>query len=136
MKRLHVHVAVEDLETAIGFYSALFSAPPSIVEADYAKWSLEDPRANFAISARGRAAGVDHLGIEVETDEALAEIENRLTRSGITARGEREANCCYAVSDKAWTVDPAGVRWEAFHTLRPAPSRAAEAKTVCCPTCA
>ncbi|MGH7010343.1 MAG: hypothetical protein ACREEX_05850, partial [Caulobacteraceae bacterium] len=122
------------LETAIGFYSAFFSTPPSVVAADYAKWSLEDPRANFAISTCGAAAGVDHLGIEVETDDDLADIESRLRRAGIGSWGEREANCCYAVSDKAWAVDPAGVRWEAFHTLGPA--GAVEVKTVCCPTCA
>ncbi len=112
MKRLHVHVAVEDIEKSRAFYSTLFGAEPSVVEADYAKWMLEDPRVNFAISARGRAGGVDHLGIQVETADELAGIAARLKATV----SETDTACCYARSDKEWAVDPSGIRWESFLT--------------------
>jgi len=116
MKRLHVHVAVDDLEHSIGFYSALFAAQPAVRKADYAKWMLDDPRVNFAISMRGRAAGLDHLGIQVENKDELAEIYGRLQQAGGTVIAQGETTCCYARSEKSWIDDPAGIAWETFLT--------------------
>jgi catechol 2,3-dioxygenase-like lactoylglutathione lyase family enzyme len=116
MKRLHVHVAVDDLQKSIGFYSTLFAAEPAVVKPDYAKWMLEDPRVNFAISARGRAAGVDHLGIQVENDDELAEVYDRLKRAEAPVLEVGGTTCCYAKSEKSWVIDPQGVAWETFHT--------------------
>lgn len=116
MKRLHVHVAVEDIEKSRAFYSTLFGAEPSVVEPDYAKWMLEDPRVNFAISARGRVGGVDHLGIQVETADELAGIAARLKAAEQATVSETDTACCYARSDKEWAVDPSGIRWESFLT--------------------
>jgi catechol 2,3-dioxygenase-like lactoylglutathione lyase family enzyme len=118
MKRLHVHVAVDDLEKSIDFYSTLFTAPPSVVKDDYAKWMLDDPRVNFAISSRGaRADGVDHLGIQVESDAELRELSARLKAAGETTRDQEATTCCYAQSNKAWVDDPSGIRWETFFTF-------------------
>jgi len=117
MKRLHVHMAVDDLAKSIGFYSTLFAAPPSVVKPDYAKWMLEDPRVNFAISARGGKAGVDHLGIQVENDEELGEVYDRLRHAEAPVLEEGATTCCYAQSEKSWVTDPQGVPWEAFHTF-------------------
>ena len=118
MKRLHVHVAVDNLEKSIGFYSTLFAAPPSVIKDDYAKWMLDDPRVNFAISTRGgRADGVDHLGIQVETDAELRELSARLKAAGETTRDQEATTCCYAQSNKAWVDDPSGIRWETFFTF-------------------
>lgn len=117
MKRLHVHVAVEDLERSIGFYSALFGSAPTVSKPDYAKWMLDDPRVNFAISDRAVAAGVDHLGIQTDTGEELAELAGRLKAAGETTADQPGASCCYARSDKSWVSDPSGLRWETFHTL-------------------
>ncbi len=116
MKRLHVHVAVDNLERSIGFYSTLFAAQPSVTKSDYAKWMLDDPKVNFAISTRG-ASGVDHLGIQVETDDELRELAGRLKAAGEATRDEEAATCCYAQSNKAWINDPSGVRWETFFTF-------------------
>ncbi|QOG23666.1 MULTISPECIES: ArsI/CadI family heavy metal resistance metalloenzyme [Bradyrhizobium] len=116
MKRLHVHVSVEDLSRSIEFYSALFASEPSVVKADYAKWMLEDPRVNFAISTRGRAAGLDHLGIQVETGEELQEVYARLRQAGGDIIEQGQTTCCYAKSEKSWIDDPAGIAWETFHT--------------------
>jgi hypothetical protein len=116
MKRLHVHVAVDGLERSIGFYSTLFGAPPSVVKADYAKWMLDDPRVNFAISDRGRAAGIDHVGIQTDTGDELAELATRLKAAGEQTVDQTATACCYARSDKAWVNDPSGVKWETFHT--------------------
>jgi catechol 2,3-dioxygenase-like lactoylglutathione lyase family enzyme len=116
MKRLHVHVSVEDLTQSIGFYSALFAAQPAVIKTDYAKWMLDDPRVNFAISTRGRAAGLDHLGIQVESAEELQEVYARLHAAGGTVTEQGETACCYARSEKAWIDDPAGIAWETFHT--------------------
>ena len=116
MKRLHVHVSVEDLDRAIGFYGALFAARPSFVKQDYAKWMLEDPRVNFAISARGRAAGIDHLGIQVENKDELSDVYARLHRAGGDILEEGATTCCYAKSEKSWIDDPAGIAWETFLT--------------------
>ena len=117
MKRLHVHVAVEDLGKSIGFYSTLFGAEPSVVKDDYAKWMLDDPRVNFAISDRARVVGIDHLGIQVENGAELAELAGRLKAAGEVTRDQEATTCCYAKSDKAWVNDPNGIRWETFHTL-------------------
>lgn len=118
MKRLHVHVAVDDLAKSVGFYSTLFGAKPSVTKADYAKWMLDDPRVNFAISARaGRTDGVDHLGIQVETDGELRELAGRLKAAGEATRDQEATTCCYAQSNKAWVNDPSGIRWETFFTF-------------------
>lgn len=117
MKRLHLHIAVEDLDRSIGFYSTLFGAQPSVVKDDYAKWMLEDPRVNLAISRRDRAAGVDHVGVQAETSAELAEIATRLKAAGETTFDQEATTCCYAKSDKSWVTDPSGVRWETFHTF-------------------
>ena len=118
MKRLHVHVAVDNLERSIGFYSTLFAARPTVTKDDYAKWMLDDPKVNFAISARGlRADGVDHLGIQVETDAELRELSGRLKQAGETTRDQEATTCCYAQSNKAWVNDPSGIRWETFFTF-------------------
>ena len=121
MKRLHVHLGVADLEASIRFYSALFAAEPRVRHADYAKWQLEDPRVNFAISTRGKAPGLDHLGIQVESADELKEIEGRLAAAELPALAQTDAACCYAKSDKHWTLDPQGVAWESFHTLAQIP---------------
>lgn len=116
MKRLHLHVGVPSIEQAIAFYSILFDAPPSVLKDDYAKWMLEDPRVNFAISARTHAVGVDHVGMQVENVEELGELAARLKAAGETTFDQVATTCCYAESDKSWVTDPAGVRWEAFFT--------------------
>ncbi len=116
MKRLHVHVAVDDLDRSIGFYSALFATEPSVTKPDYAKWMLDDPRVNFAISMRGAAAGVEHLGIQVEDAGELAEVYARLEKADAPVVEEGKTTCCYARSEKSWITDPQGVVWETFLT--------------------
>jgi hypothetical protein len=116
MKRLHLHVSVPDIGPAIAFYSTLFDAPPSVVKDDYAKWMLEDPRVNLAISSRARAAGIDHVGVQVDSTEELAELAGRLKAAGATTFDQAATTCCYAMSDKSWVTDTAGVRWETFFT--------------------
>jgi hypothetical protein len=116
MKRFHVHVAVEDLTRSIGFYSALFAAEPSIIKADYAKWMLDDPRVNFAISTRGRQPGLDHLGIQAESSDELKDIYARLHEADGNVIEQGQTACCYAKSEKSWIDDPAGISWETFHT--------------------
>jgi catechol 2,3-dioxygenase-like lactoylglutathione lyase family enzyme len=118
MKRLHVHLAVEDLDASIRFYSQLFAAQPSVRKPDYARWMLEDPRANFAISQRGGPPGVQHLGIQVESRTELAEVYGRLLRAGRPVIEEGETLCCYAQSEKSWVDDPQGISWETFLTVR------------------
>jgi len=116
MKRLHIHMAVENLPQSIGFYSALFAAQPGVVKKDYAKWMLEDPRVNFAISTRGRQPGLDHLGIQVENTDELQEVYARLHKAGGNIIEQGQTACCYAKSEKSWIDDPAGVAWETFLT--------------------
>jgi len=117
MKRLHVHMAVDNLDQSIRFYSTLFASAPSVVKVDYAKWMLEDPRVNFAISTHnGRAAGLDHLGIQVENTAELHEVYGRLEKAERPVLNEGATTCCYAKSEKSWISDPAGVAWETFHT--------------------
>lgn len=116
MKRLHVHVAVEDLAQSVRFYSSLFAAEPTILKGDYAKWMLDDPRVNFAISQCGGAPGIEHLGIQVETAEELQEVYGRLREAGRPVLEEGATTCCYAKSEKSWIADPQNVAWEAFLT--------------------
>ena len=116
MKRLHVHVSVANLDQSIGFYSALFAAKPSVVKSDYAKWMLDDPRVNFAISMRGNAPGVDHLGIQVESGEELQDVYGRLRQAGGEVLEVGATTCCYAKSEKSWIDDPTGIAWETFLT--------------------
>jgi len=116
MKRLHVHVSVQDLDTSVRFYSKLFAAEPAVRKEDYAKWMLEDPRVNFAISQRGGKPGVQHLGIQVEDRTELAEVYTRLRRAEGPMIEEGTTTCCYAHSEKSWIDDPQGVPWESFLT--------------------
>ncbi|TAM49499.1 MAG: glyoxalase/bleomycin resistance/dioxygenase family protein [Paraburkholderia sp.] len=121
MKRFHVHVHVDDLAKSVAFYTKLFAAEPAKLEADYAKWMLDDPRINFAISTRGTKAGVDHLGFQVEDAADLAELAQRAKAADMALLDQGETTCCYARSDKHWIVDPQGIAWEHFHTLDNAP---------------
>jgi catechol 2,3-dioxygenase-like lactoylglutathione lyase family enzyme len=137
MKRMHLHVGVADLSGSIRFYETLFGAPPSVVKDDYAKWMLDDPRVNFAISARGRDAGLDHLGIQAESGEELGEIAARLKAAGHETLDQSATTCCYAQSNKSWVRDPSGLRWETFFTFNVAPiygedEPAAAASSSCC----
>lgn len=116
MKRFHVHLGVPDLAASIRFYSDLFGKPPSVAKPDYAKWMLDDPRVNFAISSRPAAIGLDHLGLQAENAEELTEIGDRLEAADAIALAEQGTTCCYARSDKFWAEDPQGTRWESFHT--------------------
>lgn len=121
MKRFHIHVAVTDLEESTRFYAAMFGAAPTVVKPDYAKWMLDDPRINFAISARGSAAGLNHLGFQADSNEELEEIHARLQNADSAITAEKGANCCYAKSDKYWVQDPSGIAWESFHSLNTIP---------------
>lgn len=116
MKRMHVHVAVEDLSQSIGFYSALFATKPVVVKPDYAKWMLDDPRVNFAISTRGKQPGLDHLGIQVESKGELSDVYRRLRQAGGTVLEQGQTTCCYTKSEKSWIQDPSGISWETFFT--------------------
>ena len=121
MKRLHVHVAVHDIQQSVRFYSALFAAQPSVTKDDYAKWMLDDPRVNFAISKRGAKTGLDHLGIQAENEAELEGIGSQLAQADVSTLAQKGASCCYAKSDKYWTIDPQGIAWESFHTLDSVP---------------
>ena len=116
MKRLHMHVSVPDIEQAIAFYSSLFGAAPVVVKDDYAKWMVEDPCVNLAISSRSRGTGVDHVGIQVDSADELGALAARLKAAGSMTFDQEATTCCYAKSDKSWVTDPAGVRWETFFT--------------------
>ena len=141
MKRLHVHVAVHDIPQSIRFYSALFAAQPAVTKDDYAKWMLDDPRVNFAISKRSAKTGLDHLGIQAENEAELEAIGSQLAQADVSTLQQKGASCCYAKSDKYWTLDPQGIAWESFHTLGTVPvygedgrfrSAQPEKKTACC----
>lgn len=121
MKRFHIHVAVTDLTASIRFYSSLFGTEPTVVKSDYAKWMLDDPRVNFAISQRGASPGLDHLGVQVENEAELTEMHDRLEGAALPVDTEMNATCCYAKSNKYWTVDPQGIAWESYHTLNDIP---------------
>ncbi len=116
MKRIHLHVSVPEIEPAIAFYSTMLGAEPNVIKSDYAKWMLDDPRVNLAISSRARATGVDHVGIQVDSQDELGELAARLKAAGETTFDQEATTCCYAQSDKSWVTDPAGVRWETFYT--------------------
>lgn len=120
-KRFHVHLHVDALERSIDFYSRLFAAAPTRRESDYAKWMLEDPPVNFAISTRGHAAGIDHLGIQTDNPEELAALQQRARQADLALEIEGETTCCYARSEKHWVTDPQGIAWEHFHTLADVP---------------
>lgn len=122
MNRFHVHLNVADLASSVRFYSQLFASQPTVLKDDYAKWMLEDPRVNFAISNTGRNPGIDHLGIQAESSEELATLGHRLDAAGGSLVSEEATVCCYAKSDKLWTEDPQGTRWETFHTVGEATS--------------
>jgi catechol-2,3-dioxygenase len=139
MKRFHVHVAVHDLDQSVRFYSTLFGAAPAVKKDDYAKWMLDDPRVNFAISTRAGKTGIDHLGMQTETSAELEEVGSRLAQADVSLLPQKGASCCYAKSDKYWTIDPQGIAWESFHTLDSVPlyggdsrAKAAEPQTACC----
>ena len=117
MKRLHIHIAVNELAESIKFYSTIFNASPSKEYEDYAKWDLTDPAVNFAISKRGHSSGINHLGIQVDSEEELEEIAQRLDKADISSSKQKGTSCCYAHSNKHWALDPQGIAWESFHTL-------------------
>lgn len=138
MKRFHVHVAVADLAQSIQFYSTLFNTEPGVKKDDYAKWMLDDPRINFAISTRGREPGLDHLGIQVEDSDDLQEISLRLKAAQQPILEQEQTTCCYAKADKAWAHDPQGIAWESFYTTDTATTYGEDAdfttqgKSACC----
>jgi catechol 2,3-dioxygenase-like lactoylglutathione lyase family enzyme len=129
MKRFHVHVAVDELEASIRFYSSVFGVPPTVHKSDYAKWMIEDPRINFAISSRAARTGVDHLGFQVDSDEELTALRKQVADAEIVTFDQRQTQCCYARSDKYWITDPQGIAWETFHTLGEAQIYAADTAT-------
>jgi catechol 2,3-dioxygenase-like lactoylglutathione lyase family enzyme len=139
MKRFHVHLHVDDLARSVGFYSRLFAAEPARLEDDYAKWMLQDPPVNFAISTRGTQAGVDHLGIQTDDPAELAAMKARAEAADLSLENEGETTCCYARSEKHWVTDPQGIAWEHFHTLADIPvfnesSPQTPAAACCAPT--
>lgn len=135
MKRFHVHLHVDDLTKSIAFYSKLFAAEPSRVESDYAKWMLEDPRVNFAISTRGAKPGIDHLGLQTDNPEELAAMKARAEAADMALLDEGNTTCCYARSEKHWVTDPQGIAWEHFHTLGNIPVFSECATTSASPAC-
>ncbi|HEY3300604.1 MAG TPA: ArsI/CadI family heavy metal resistance metalloenzyme [Methylophilaceae bacterium] len=137
MKRMHLHVSVDDLGKSIAFYSTLFGTAPSVAKPDYAKWMLDDPLVNFAISQRGAKVGLDHIGIQVDNDDELSEIKARLEAADMSVLTQEGTTCCYAKSDKHWVQDPSGLAWETYHTLDSAPTfndspENDTASTACC----
>lgn len=135
MKRFHIHIGVDKLEESIRFYSALFGAEPVKTKPDYAKWMLDDPRINFAISTRANKKGVDHLGIQVEEESELNELRSRLETADMAVLEEGTTTCCYARSDKSWIQDPAGIPWEAYRTMEDArffSGNADSSESACC----
>jgi catechol-2,3-dioxygenase len=122
MKRLHIHLAVDNLDQNIQFYSTLFSCAPTVQHDDYAKWMLDDPRVNFAISNRSAKLGLDHLGIQAEDDQELQMIKQRLDATQKPVETQEQAACCYMRSDKYWITDPQGIAWESFHSLSEIPT--------------
>jgi hypothetical protein len=143
MNRFHLHLHVADLATSVGFYSKLFGAEPTRLEADYAKWMIEDPRLNFAISTRGHATGIDHLGLQTDDEDGLGLLKSRMLAAGMALKDEGATSCCYARSEKHWVTDPQGIAWEHFHTLgdipvfsetsASAPAGEASVAKACCP---
>lgn len=137
MKRFHVHVSVDDLDANVRFYSTVFGKPPTVLKPDYAKWMVEDPRINFAISKRGIKSGVDHLGIQVESETELTALRDQVAAAEIAALDQPNSECCYALSDKYWITDPQGIAWETFHSLDLIPMYGETERTqtsACCAT--
>ena len=140
MKRFHVHAHVADLDASVAFYTKMFAAPPTRLEDGYAKWMIEDPRINFAISTRGGRPGIDHLGIQTDTEEELSVLKTQAEAADMTLLDVGETTCCYARSDKYWLTDPQGIAWEQFHTLGEIPifsqpkAPAVAAAPACCAT--
>ena len=135
MKRFHVHVSVDDLDANIRFYSNVFGIPPTVLKPDYAKWMVDDPRINFAISKRGLKPGIDHLGVQVESDAELTALRRQVAAADVSVLDQPDADCCYARSDKYWTADPQGIAWETFYTLDSIPIYGETdrvEKTACC----
>lgn len=136
MKRMHLHISVDNLEQSIGFYNTLFGSSPAVQKPDYAKWMLDDPLVNFAISQRGMKAGLDHIGIQVETEHELEELRHRLDQADLSLVSQSGTTCCYAKSDKHWVQDPSGIAWETYRSLASAPTfndqAQDEASTACC----
>lgn len=136
MKRMHLHVSVDDINKSIGFYSSLFGSAPTVSKPDYAKWMLDDPLVNFAISNRGATPGLDHVGIQVESDTELSEIKERLEKAELSLLTQEGTTCCYAKSDKHWVQDPSGIAWETYRTLDAAPTfsgqETVESNGACC----
>jgi hypothetical protein len=130
MKRFHVHVSVDNLQENIRFYSSIFGAQPTVLKDDYAKWMVDDPRVNFAISTRGRKPGVDHLGIQAESDPELKTLRVGIVEAQAPILEQKDASCCYVKSDKYWTLDPQGIAWETFHTLGDVPVYGKDARAV------
>lgn len=121
MKRMHIHLSVSDLDSNIKFYTTMFGIESTILESDYAKWRLENPSVNFAISNKGRENGLNHLGLELDSDEELNKVHKRIEENNIESIEEKGAHCCYSESDKYWVLDPQGIPWENFHSLREIP---------------
>jgi catechol 2,3-dioxygenase-like lactoylglutathione lyase family enzyme len=137
MKRFHVHISVDDLDANVRFYSTIFGAPPTVLKPDYAKWMVDDPRINFAISQCGLKPGVDHLGVQVESETELSTLRKQVSAAEIAMLDQPNTTCCYARSDKYWITDPQGVAWETFHTLESVPvygetRRARRAESIAC----
>jgi len=137
MKRFHIHISVADLNKNIQFYSHLFNRQPTVHKEDYAKWQLDDPAVNFAISTRGDKPGLDHVGIQTDSETELTELRQQLESAGIAGFAQENATCCYARSDKYWVQDPQGIAWETFHTLESVPvfseqESASPDKSACC----
>lgn len=135
MKRMHIHLGVNDIEESVRFYSALFGTEPTKLKADYAKWMLEDPRLNFAVSTRARNIGLDHMGLQVDDPAELNTLRQQMSAANIATHRDGETTCCYARSEKSWVEDPNGVAWEAYHTMQDAQIFSADDTTgepACC----
>ncbi len=135
MKRMHIHVGVKNIEDSVRFYSALFGAQPTKLKPDYAKWMLEDPHLNFAISTRAKTTGLDHLGLQVDDAGELNALREHMSAANISTHNDGETTCCYAKSEKSWVEDPNGIAWEAYHTMEDAQIYAdtdTVSETVCC----
>jgi len=135
MKRMHLHVSVDDLNKSINFYNTMFGMEPTVVKSDYAKWMLDDPLVNFAISQRGAEVGLDHVGIQVDSEDALSEMKARFDSAELSVLTQEGTTCCYAKSDKHWVQDPSGIAWETYHTLDSAPTfndAHSQADSACC----
>ena len=132
MKRMHVMLKVNNLNESIEFYNSLFGSDPTVQKEDYAKWMLDDPRVNFSIAERPGAKGIEHLGIQAESEEELDDLRTKIDRTHRLARDEGETTCCYANSDKSWISDPQGVEWEAFYTFGESETYSAEKEAACC----